>query len=99
MKKFNAEKGRIIKEGAGEDEEAALRSLFVTQAEDELEAFEKEKEEEVENEYGKKVPQKTVLQGWGSWAGEGVDNTRHEQRVKRIEEARKKKIEEMKAKR
>ena len=84
LKSFNAEKGRLIKErgtkaGDEEDEEAAImRQLFVTQEEDEIEEFEKEKEEEVEEIVGSKVAKQTIMQGWGSWAGEGVDNSRHE---------------------
>lgn len=60
LKNFNAEKAKLIKDktlGEGEhkkeesktsDEAKLLKSLFVTQVEDAIEDFEKEKDEEVE---------------------------------------------------
>jgi len=36
------------------------------------------------------------MQGWGEWAGSGVDNTNHDTRVAKAEEARKRKIEQIK---
>jgi len=76
-----------------------LKNLFVTQDEDALEEFDREKDEEIEDLLGSKVQNVDVKQGWGEWAGDGVDNSRHELRKKRVEEMRSKKIEELKQKR
>ena len=39
------------------------------------------------------------MHGWGSWAGEGVDNSRNERRQQQVDAARQKKIEEIKKQR
>ena len=73
--------------------------MFVTQEDDEIEEFEKDKEQEVEGVVGSKVEKKTVLQGWGSWAGDGVDNSHYERKQKKMDEIRRRKIDELKSKR
>ena len=81
------------------EEDQVLKSLFVTQDEDALEEFEKQKEEDVEGNVGKKIPTVVVKQGWNEWAGEGVDTSRLERRKAKAEEVRAKKIEALKQKR
>ena len=45
---------------------------------------------------GKKVEKVVIKQGWGSWAGEGVDNSQLEQRKEKADALRAKKIEALK---
>ena len=52
-----------------------MKSLFVTQEDEALEEFEQKKDVEVEGQVGKSVAKKTLMQGWGTWAGDGVDNS------------------------
>jgi len=86
LKHLNVEKSKLIKEKnmnveegkANRDEAELLKSLFVTQVDDAAEEFEREKNEEVEQTIGKSVARTTIKQGWGTWAGEGVDNSRQE---------------------
>jgi len=75
-----------------------MRSLFVTNP-DALDDFEQEKEAEVEDHLGSSVKKADLKQGWGEWAGKGVDQTKYEQRRQKAETQRKEKIEEMKKKR
>lgn len=37
---------------------------------------------------GGQVKRPDIKQGWGEWAGEGVDNSKHELRQARAEDAR-----------
>lgn len=66
---------QLIKEN---EEDHVLKNLFVTQEENALEEFEKEKDDEIEDLVGSKVQKVDIKQGWGEWAGAGVDNSRHE---------------------
>ena len=89
---FNAEKKKLIKEddaveiskqteGASkktDEQEQLLKSLFVTQEDEAMDEFEQKKDVEVENQVGKSVAKKTLMQGWGTWAGDGVDNSQME---------------------
>jgi len=84
---FNAEKNKLIKEknmtvsgsdAQKGDEAELLKSLFVTQVDDAFDDFEKDKDKEVANQIGKSVVRSTIKQGWGSWAGNGVDNSKQE---------------------
>ena len=43
-----------------------------------MDEFEQKKDVEVENQVGKSVAKKTLMQGWGTWAGDGVDNSQME---------------------
>ena len=43
---------------------------------DAYEEFEQEKDEQIENQIGKSVQRTTIKQGWGTWAGDGVDSSR-----------------------
>ena len=47
----------------------------MTQDEDALEEFEQQKQEDLEGQVGKQVAKVEIKQGWGEWAGEGVDNS------------------------
>jgi len=91
---FKTPAKQLIKE-----DDAVLKNLFVTQEEDALEEFEREKDEEIEKNLGSKVKKPEIRQGWGEWAGEGVDNSKHEQRKQKAEAMRNMKIEELKKKR
>ena len=75
-----------------------MKNLFVTNPEAEDE-FEREKEVEVEQELGNKVKKVDLRQGWGEWAGSGVDMTKYEQRREKAEQNRRAKIDELKQKR
>jgi hypothetical protein len=57
LKGFNTEKKILIKNSRSEltEEDKILNTLFVTNAAEAIEEFEKEKEEEVEHELGNKV--------------------------------------------
>ena len=81
------------------EEAELIKSLFVTQEEEAYEDFEQEKDNQVENQIGKSVERKTIKQGWGSWAGDGVDNSRIEANQIRLDSVRQKKIEEIKKQR
>jgi len=66
---FNTDKKSIIKNQTGhEDEDAILKTLFVTNPDAE-EEFENEKATEIEHTLGKKVAKPDIKQGWGEWAG------------------------------
>lgn len=106
LKAFNAEKGKLIKDqddqadnGRTKDEQDVLRSLFVTQEDMALDDFEKEKDEEVTKSLEKKLPAAKIQQGWGSWAGDGIDTQKHEQRQAKLDQLRQKKIDMLKEKR
>jgi hypothetical protein len=91
---FKTKSKQLIKEDDG-----VLKNLFVTQEEDALNEFEQEKNAEIENVLGEQVKKPEIRQGWGEWAGQGVDNSRHEQRKQKAEEKRNRKIEELKKQR
>jgi len=93
LKGFKTQSKQLIKD------DQALKNLFVTQEDEALEEFEREKDEEIEKVLGEHVKKPEIRQGWGEWAGEGVDNSRHEQRKQKAEEVRNRKIEELKKKR
>lgn len=104
LQNFNAEKSKLIKEKdmmeTGEkdksEEAKLLKSLFVTQEEDAYEEFEKDKDVQIETQIGKSVKKTTIRQGWGSWAGEGIDNSQNEAKQKRLDVSRQRKIDELK---
>jgi U3 small nucleolar RNA-associated protein 14 len=50
-----------------------MKSLFVTQSKEAMEEFEQEKENEVELQLGNSVAKPDLKQGWGEWAGAGVN--------------------------
>ena len=63
-----------------------MKKLFVTEGENEVyDQFEKEKEAEIEQELGDKLPSAEVKRGWNEWAGEGagVNENKHTQRVQK----------------
>jgi len=97
---FNTKSATLIKDKSSKnDENEVLKSLFVTQEEDALEEFEKEKNEEIEGTLGKSVKMPEIKKGWNEWAGDGVDNSKHELRVTKAEGVRRNKIDELKKKR
>lgn len=75
-----------------------LKTLFVTNPEAHDE-FEQEKEVEVEEQVGSSVRKVDVRQGWGEWAGHGVDMSKNDAKKAKLEQQRKDKIEELKKKR
>ena len=81
------------------DEAELLKSLFVTQVDDAFDDFEKDKDKEVANQIGKSVVRSTIKQGWGSWAGNGVDNSKQEAQQKRMDSIRERKIDQIKQQR
>lgn len=73
-----------------------MKSLFVTEGAEVAEAeFEAQKNQEIEGHIDTKVlgAKPVIMQGWGEWAGSGVSNEKHDDRVKKADEARKRKIE------
>lgn len=70
------------------DEEQLLKKLFVTQEEDAIAEFEKEKDEELNENIEKKVAKVEIKMGWNSWAGEGVDTSRIDERKAKAEAVR-----------
>ena len=73
---------------ANKDEADLLKSLFVTQMDEAYEEFEQEKDKEVVDQIGKSVQRTTVKQGWGSWAGDGIDNSKQEAQQKKFDNLR-----------
>ena len=71
----------------------------MTSAKEAEEEFEKEKEQEIEDELGSKVPKPELKQGWGEWAGIGVNSKAFEARKAKSEQIRLQKIEELRKKR
>ena len=61
-----------------------------------MEEFEREKEADIEDELGNKVKAPVVQRGWNEWAGDGVLEKSHEKKLARVEEFKRKKIEELK---
>ncbi len=99
LKDFKTETKMLIKTSKGDDKDL-IKSLFVTQNEEEvMEEFEKEKDLEIVDELGKKVEVPVVKQGWGDWAGEGVNQDKHLQRVEKIEKLKNQKIADLKKQR
>lgn len=80
-----------LSEQAAKDLELADDSKFFKTPDDLQAEFEAEKQAEVEKE----VPQDKVLKGWGSWTGVGVKDDTLE-RQKKLDDQRRKKIEELK---
>ena len=77
-----------------------LRNLFVTEDENAvMEQFEQEKHKELENELGTQVNVPEVKRGWNEWAGDGVDNRKHDEKVARAQAIKNKRIQELKQKR
>ena len=77
---FNTEKKSIIKDRTGDaDEDKLLKTLFVTNP-DAADDFEQEKHDEVEHDLGSKVQRQDIKQGWGEWAGSGVDTSKYDAR-------------------
>lgn len=64
-----------------------------------MEEFEREKEADIEDELGNKVKAPVVQRGWNEWAGDGVQEKSHEKKLARVEEFKRKKIEELKKQR
>jgi U3 small nucleolar RNA-associated protein 14 len=57
-----------------------MKKLFVTEEENTVyDQFEKEKEAEIVEELGDKVPKAEVKRGWNEWAGDGsgVNENKH----------------------
>ena len=78
-----------------------MEGLFVTAQEEEeaLDEFEADKEKDIEEKLGKKIPKTEVLRGWNEWAGgdpSEAKEARFTQRTERAEAIRKKKIQEFK---
>ena len=109
LKEFNTTSKQLIRDEApkvseenasGEtDEQQVLKNLFVTQEEDAMEEFEKEKQGDIEGQIGTKVKKVDIHRGWNEWAGDGVDTSKHEARKKKAEEIRSSKIDEIKKQR
>jgi U3 small nucleolar RNA-associated protein 14 len=89
LAKFNTERKVVIKEHTGDQ---VLSNLFVTHAAEAEGEFEQEKQEDIEHTLGKKVAKTEVRQGWGEWAGSGVDQSGYEARKAKVERARQAKI-------
>ena len=53
-----------------------------------VQQFEQEKENEVKDELGEKVKMPSVVRGWDSWAGDGVDETKYQQKVKQLQKVK-----------
>ena len=51
------------------------------------------------DELGKKVEAPKVARGWNEWAGDGVNEAGFQKRAQRVEELRRKKIEDLKKQR
>ena len=75
LKGFNTDKTTLIKTSTSgtTEEEQIMKSLFVTQSKEAMEEFEQEKENEVELQLGNSVAKPDLKQGWGEWAGAGVN--------------------------
>lgn len=74
-----------------------MRQLFVTEDDNQvIQQFEKEKENEVKAELGDKVKIDAVKRGWDNWAGDGVNESKYLDKVKKAEEFKRQKIEELK---
>lgn len=86
---FSTEKKAIIRDQSGksEAEDSLLKTLFVTNPEAEDE-FEQEKEADVEGHLGQTVKKVDVKQGWGEWAGAGVDMSKNDAKKEKAEQAR-----------
>ena len=79
-----------------------MKKLFVTEDDNDVyDQFEKEKEHEIEQDLGDQVPKAEVKRGWNEWAGQGknINENKHSNKVKRSNDIRKAKIEEMRKKR
>lgn len=75
MKSFKTDTKKLI--NVDKDNEM-IKNLFVTQDEQEaVDEFEKEKDMEIEKELGKKIEVPLIKQGWGEWAGDGVNEEKH----------------------
>ena len=104
LKNFNVEKNKLIKEKnltvredvKDTEETKLLKSLFVTQEEEAYDEFEKDKDQQIATQIGSKVAKTVIKQGWGTWAGDGVDNSRIEAQQKRVDAIRQRKIDEIK---
>jgi len=85
----------------GDDQPLNMKKLFVTEDDNDVyEQFEKEKEAEIEEDLGDTIPKAEVKRGWNEWAGQGagINEKRHTDKVKKTQEVRKAKIEEMRKK-
>jgi U3 small nucleolar RNA-associated protein 14 len=97
LKGFKTDQKKVI---SLSKEDQTLKNLFITQDEQEaIEDFEKDKDQQVENELGKKVEASKVARGWNEWAGDGVNEGRFQKRAERAEQVKRDKIEELKKKR
>lgn len=77
-----------------------MKDLFVTEdANAVMEQFEKEKNAEIEGQLGSQVKVQEVKKGWNEWAGEGVSDKRHQEKVNKAEAIKRKRIEDLKKQR
>ena len=74
---FNTEKKNVVKETTGvSEEDKILQNIFVTDAQAAVEEFEAEKNREIEEQLDRKVQRPDIKQGWGDWAGFGIDESK-----------------------
>jgi len=74
---FNTEKKNVVKEKTGvSEEDRILQNIFVTDAQAAVEEFEAEKNREIEEQLDRKVQRPDIKQGWGDWAGAGIDESK-----------------------
>lgn len=104
LKNFNTKTKKLINavKSDGDDQPLNMKKLFVTEDDNDVyEQFEKEKEAEIEEDLGDTIPKAEVKRGWNEWAGQGagINEKRHTDKVKKTQEVRKAKIEEMRKKR
>lgn len=97
LSQFNTSRKQLIGDQENKD---MLKNLFVTEDENAvMEQFEHEKHKELENELGAQVKVPEVKRGWNEWAGDGVDNRKHDEKVARAQAIKNKRIQELKQKR
>lgn len=100
MSGFNTEKKNVVKEKTGvSEEDKILQNIFVTDAAAAIEEFEAEKNREIEEQLDKKVQRPDIKQGWGDWAGAGIDESKLQAKRDKAEQARQAKIAQLKKER
>ena len=94
---FNTKSKTVIKEQTGvTEQDKVLQSLFVTNAAEAVDEFEQEKQADIEETLAKKIAKPDIKQGWGQWAGSGVDESNYEAKKAKAEQARLNKIDQLK---
>lgn len=97
---FNTEKKSVVKETTGiGEEDKILQNIFVTDAAGAAEEFEADKNRDIEEQLDKKVQRPDIKQGWGDWAGAGVDESKLQAKRDKAEQARQAKIAQLKKER